>query len=235
MIEKQRGVATTDYVCFEDSEYNEKYSCNIRDGKAYAFLFGDNYNQCFFSESGDTHAGILFDEFGMNIYANEKKFEEGIKFIQTHTNGRIFVKKKIITCRPWSLLTKKESQELIKRAKINLDVDISDFIYCISDSDVKDIRKQNVECDLYLIKLQDYINGNFSSLEDIKSKYKQIEKSRLQPADDKYDSFDITGKNGKKLGVGRLGYHMLAYQESKKHNIKKFDEFIKENKKRRLD
>lgn len=235
MIDKQKGIVTTDYVCFEDSEYNKKYSCHMREDEAYAFLFDDHYGHVFFSEMCGTHAGILLDEFGINVYGSDKNFEEGLKFIQTHTNGRIFTNKKIITCRPWCLLTKKESLEPINRARIDLDVNISDFIYCISDNDTKDIEKQNVECDLYLIKLKDYIRCNFSSLEDVKSKYKQIEKSRLQPADDRYDSFDITGKNGKKLGVGRLGYHMLAYQESKKHNIKKFDEFIKENKKRRLD
>lgn len=229
MIEKQKGIATTDYVCFEDSEYNEKYSCNIHDGKAYAFLFGDNYNHVFFSESCGTHAGILLDEFGINIYGSDKNFEEGLKFIQTHTNGRIFVKKKIITCRPWSLLTKKESLELIKRAKINLGVDISDFIYCISDSDVKDIKKQNVECDLYLIKLQDYINCNFSSLEDVKSKYNQIKRASGSFSKN-YDEFDMKDRNGNKMGVGRLGYHLTAYQEGKKYKIKKFKEFINENK-----
>ena len=227
MIDKQKGIVTTDYVCFEDSEYNKKYSCHMREDEAYAFLFGDYYNHVFFSEEGGTHAGILLDEFGINVYGSDKNFEEGLKFIQTHTNGRIFTNKKIITCRPWCLLTKKESLELIKRAEINLGVDISDFIYCISDNDTKDIEKQNVECDLYLIKLNDYINCNFSSLEDVKSKYNQIKRASGSFSKT-YDEFDMTDRNGNKMGVGRLGYHLTAYQEGKKYKIKKFDDFINE-------
>lgn len=32
------------------------------------------------------------------------------------------------------------------------------------------------------------------------------------------------------MGVGRLGYHLTAYQEGKEYKIKKFKDFINENK-----
>ena len=228
MIDKQKGLITTDFIEFENPEYDKKYSCFIEDNESYGFLFDDNDN-IFITNNHGLHSEILAKKFDINIYTNKSNYEKGLKFLQTHTNGRVFVEQEIIVCRMWNILNKKQSLKMIDEFKKRLKIDISDFVYCLSDEESGEKDKNN-KSDLYLIKLKDYINCNFSSLEDVKSKYNQLQ--HIHDFSDRYDAFDMKDKEGRKMGVGKLGYHLTAYQEGKEYktynskHVLRFDEFL---------
>lgn len=70
---------------------------------------------------------------------------------------------------------------------------------------------------IYVIPIQDYISKNMSSLEDVVKAYEIEERKKRKSASmpkGKYDAYDY-----KNMGVGSLGYHLLAYMDEDKNMI----------------
>lgn len=70
---------------------------------------------------------------------------------------------------------------------------------------------------IYVIPIQDYISKNMSSFEDVVKEY-EIEKRKKAKMSSmpkgKYDAYDYKG-----MGVGSLGYHLLAYMDENKNTL----------------
>lgn len=231
MIKKHKGFAISDFIdiLLDNGEWD---SCGFTDDGTYAFIFDDNDNVLFSEEKG-------IHELLINQHTNIKKgvsnYENKVwDYLNSHTNGRIFTNKKSLALRGYDILTKKECLKLIEAAKEKINVDISNYTYYIGDDETRENTKEYGETqDVYSIKLSSYIVLNKFTLDGIRSTFKKLV-NKSDSKVDKYDSFDIKDSKGRYMGIGKLGYHLLAYQEGKEYNnnnkinnILKFDEFFR--------
>lgn len=165
--------------------------------------------------NGETHSDILVSQLHNNIQRSRTLCGRAWDF------GR----QKLLTIweddSPREFLTSQSFRDMCDLLKENgLDLYKSKLLFeANEDASIKcwTQKGQFYNYFIYVIPIQDYISKNMSSFEDVVKEY-EIEKRKNAKMSSipkgKYDAYDYKG-----MGVGSLGYHLLAYMDESKNKL----------------
>lgn len=158
-----------------------------------------------FDNCATTHSEIFRTDFyDLDDEGNEDIFEEAMSaFLNDCFCGRVWYKDGYITT--WQFPDAKHMKIAINGFKENDDMDISNMILLTHD------RANDV---IWMCPLDEWIYINPKNYNDVEAAYKRQQSAHSNNNAKKYDEFDMRDSKGNLMGVGTLGYHLTAYQES---------------------
>ena len=182
----------------------ENIFINYTNSYGVAFLITDDG---VFDNCATTHEEIFRTDFyGLEDKedGNEDLFYECMDdFLRYCFCGRVWNKDGYVTT--WQFPDVGHMKTTIDGFKENDNMDISKMTLITQDKD-NDV--------IWLCPLDEWIYINPKNYNDVESAYKRQRSAHSNNNAKKYDEFDMRDSNGNLMGVGSLGYHLTAYQES---------------------
>lgn len=197
-IEKdQDSYVTGDYVKIPQENLYINYTSNC----GIAFLITEDG---IFDNCATTHEEIFRTDFYVLDDDNEDMFSDAAAdFLNDCFCGRVWYKDGYITT--WGFPDAKDMKIAVNGFKENDDMDISNMILLTHD------RANDV---IWICPLNEWIMINPKNYSDAEAAYKRQQSSHSNNNAKKHDEFDMRDSKGNLMGVGSLGYHLTAYQES---------------------
>lgn len=168
-------------------------------------------------DPGDAHSDVLSNVLGnrlsrANILCGRYWDYRRIKLLTIWEDD---APKELITAANFKIMSdllKRESVINIYNSKLIFETNVDNSVKCWSPK-----YSNNEDFFIYVIPVSEYISSNMSSFKDVVEAYEIQERKKAKSASfpkGKYDSYDY-----KNLGVGSLGYHLLAYMDENKNMI----------------